>query len=342
MGARIDHIKKLYEKFKESSASEADIDEFFELLQNPENLEILKERMGDDWTDQGVTHVSSPLEWQDVALVWKKKLATERKLMMARRNRRYRWAAAACVLVIIGLSLLVYMGFGNEEYQIYSTGFGQVEKVVLDDGSQVTLNANSQLKWKRDWMESGHRVVELRGEAFFKVASIHDATTGGKTGFDVRTEDLTIQVVGTSFNVKSRTAKTDVFLQEGQVVLDLLEKDQISGQRGNSDRIVMNPGESVSYSSVTRNLEKSESDQFGNASWMEGTFTFSNMPVTEVLQSLEEIYGITFVVEDQSIFDRKLTTNLPYSDWPIVQSGLELLLRAQLINKGNQIIISRK
>lgn len=341
MDARIEHIKSLYQKFKESSATDVEIDEFFDLLQNPENLEILKDCMGEDWMGQAGVQGKSPLEWEDIASVWKKKLANERKLMLARRNRRYILAAAACVLVIMGLSLLVYLGVGGEDYQIYSTGFGQVEKIVLDDGSQVTLNANSQLKWNRDWVDQGHRSVELRGEAFFKVATVID-DAGTKTGFDVFTEDLTIQVVGTSFNVKSRTAKTDVFLQEGQVVLDLLPRDNGSGQDENTDRIVMKPGESVSYSSVTRNLEKSESDQYGNASWMEGTFTFSNMPVTEVLQSLEEIYGITFVVEDQTILDRKLTTNLPYSDWPIVQSGLELLLRAQLINKGNQIIISRK
>src|SRR5690606_28327433 len=165
--------------------------------------------------------------------------------------------------------------------------------------------------------------------------------SGEKTGFDVQTDDLTIQVVGTSFNVKSRSEKTDIFLKEGKILLDLKEED-LDQDAKKEELIAMTPGESVSYSSKTQNLEKAVGDQYGNASWMVGTFMYSNKSVREILQSLEEIYGVDFEVEDLNILDRKLTTNLPYSDWAIVESGLELLLQSRLERKDGKIVIKKR
>src|SRR5690606_5303681 len=106
-----------------------------------------------------------------------------------------------------------------DEFVTYKTGYGQVEKIVLDDGSQVTLNANSELKWKRSWEKDRNRIAILRGEAFFNVSTILSEDSGVTTRFVVHTEDLNIQVVGTEFNVKSRSSKTDIFLKEGKIKL---------------------------------------------------------------------------------------------------------------------------
>src|SRR5690606_18514193 len=212
---------------------------------------------------------------------------------MERQNKRYWWAAAASLLVVIGLSIGIYLTSGPGEYLVYTTGYGEVEKIVLEDGSQITLNANSELRWKKEWQSDGRRLVILNGEAFFDVETIWDSKSGEKTGFDVRTEDLTIQVVGTSFNVKSRSEKTDIFLKEGKILLDLKEED-LDQDAKMEELIAMTPGESVSYSATTKKLDKAESDQYGNASWMAGTFMYTNKSVREILQSLEEIYGVDF------------------------------------------------
>src|SRR5690606_28056730 len=143
-------------------------------------------------------------------------------------------------------------------------------------------------------------------------------------------------------NVKSRTEKTDIFLKEGKILLDLKEAINEDKPEKKQELVAMEPGQSVSYSASTQKLEKSESDQYGNAYWMVGTFMYSNKSVREILQSLQEIYGVEFEVEDSSILDRQLTTNLPYSDWSIVESGLELILQTQLESKGDQTIIIRK
>ena len=42
-----------------------------------------------------------------------------------------------------------------------------------------------------------------------------------QTKFEVITPDLTVEVLGTSFNVSSREEQTEVFLEEGKIRLDL-------------------------------------------------------------------------------------------------------------------------
>lgn len=342
MSASNKYFRELYERYRTNSADEVEFEQFLEFLRNPENLEVLKQDMSKDWKDFKGSEEPSPVLWHEIEREIRKQKAFERDLERQRKIRNYWWAAAASLLVMVGLTIGMYLWSAPDEYITYTTGYGQVEKIILDDGTQVTLNANSELKWKRSWKKDGDRLAVLRGEAFFDVTTIQDENHGEKTGFDVQTDDLTIQVVGTAFNVKSRTQKTDIFLKEGKILLDLKETVSDDYLQKNEELIAMAPGESVSYSATTKKLEKAESDQYGNASWMAGTFMYSNKSVRDILQSLQEIYGIQFEVEDPSILERKLTTNLPYSDWPIVESGLELILQAQIETRDAQTIIIKK
>lgn len=321
--------------------TQAEFDQLFNVLKNPENLELLKQEMSRAWQSDAGQERISPLYWEEIEMEIRKRKALERKRVLERQTRRYWLAAAASFLLVIGLSLAIYFNASSDEYLTYTTDYGEVEKIVLDDGSQVTLNANSVLRWKRDWREEGYRTAILTGEAYFDVKTIRDANDE-KTGFDVQTDDLTIQVVGTAFNVKSRTEKTDIFLDEGIVHLDLKESEASLQPQKKKPAIVMKPGESVSYSSKTKELDRAADNQYGNASWMAGTFMYTNWSVRDILQSLEDIYGVTFNIVNEELLQRKLTTHLPYSDWPIVESGLELILQVDLIKKGDVIEINKR
>src|SRR5690625_2646363 len=257
--------------------------------------------------------------------------------------------AAASILLIIGMAAGLFFSLQSDE-TIFETGFGQVESIVLEDGSKITLNANSTLRWDKKWKENGVRRVILSGEAYFDVESVGLSGTLEKMGFEVVTKDLIIDVVGTSFNVKSRDEKTAVFLDDGEVHLNLrkeknLLEEQIETEgleKRKDDKIIMQAGESVSYSIRTQELERAMGDLYGNASWTIGTFVFSETSVSKILRSLEDIYGKQFEVRHPELLDRELTTALPYSDWPIVKSALELLLKAELVEQDERIIVEPK
>ena len=95
---------------------------------------------------------------------------------------------AASIVLIIGI-------FFNEVS--YSTSFGEQFTVTLPDGSIVELNAATTLAHKRFFWKN-NKTVNLKGEAFFKVEK--------GEGFKVETESGTVSVLGTEFNVRTRTA----------------------------------------------------------------------------------------------------------------------------------------
>lgn len=344
------HIKELLKKYRNQTATETEFERLFGYLQNPENLEILRQEFEEDWRMKEKSLFESPIIWEDIQKEVRRRAAHERKKKVDREHRRYLWAVAASIMLIVGMSIFLYHYkdlFSHE--MIYETGYGQVESIRLDDGSKVTLNANSTLRWDEKWKENGIRRVILTGEAYFDVENVGLSGTSEKMGFEVVTKDLIIDVVGTSFNVKSRDEKTAVFLDEGEVHLnlrkekDLLEKQiEAKGSDERKEKIIMQAGESVSYSIRTQELERAMGDLYGYASWTIGTFVFSESSVSKILRSLEDIYGKQFEVLHPELLERELTTALPYSDWPIVKSALELLLKAELVEKDGRVIVEHK
>jgi len=159
--------------------------------------------------------------------------------------------AAASVLVLVVFFYLTYRSFNNVEV-IFQTGYGETLFVELEYGSQVTLNANTIMKWDLHWKKKGERKIRLEGEAFFDVSQTEEGLP-----FLVETEDLTVNVLGTTFRVRVRENKTDVVLESGKVKLDL---------NRSWDRILeMMPGDRIHYSAMVDKLEKGEvEDVFRN------------------------------------------------------------------------------
>ena len=84
---------------------------------------------------------------------------------------------------------------------------------TLPDGTIVTLNRQAHIAYLtglKDKKDDG-RTIRLEGEAFFVVAP--DASHP----FIVRANDITVKVLGTSFNVSSRPGSTEVIVETGAV-----------------------------------------------------------------------------------------------------------------------------
>ncbi|MEL7343056.1 MAG: FecR domain-containing protein, partial [Bacteroidota bacterium] len=148
----------------------------------------------------------------------------EEKSTPVRSLRPLRWiSVAAAVIVLASVAFLL-----RDTTQTYTTSIGGKEIVSLPDGSTVQLNANSSLSFDpADWEDE--RSVQLDGEAFFSVAE-------GKT-FTVQTDQGSVSVLGTSFNVHDRpeswsvqcyTGKVEVKSQTQTVILTAGERAEFS------------------------------------------------------------------------------------------------------------------
>ena len=91
---------------------------------------------------------------------------------------------------------------------------GNAYELILADGTQVWLNAESELSYPTRFT-GNTREVKLKGEAYFKV------TKNAEQPFIVKTKEIDIRVLGTSFNVAAYQTDltTSVTLVEGSVAV---------------------------------------------------------------------------------------------------------------------------
>lgn len=203
---------------------------------------------------------------------------------VARRPRRigFWWLAASVVAVL----LVGYLTRDALLHRTVVTGYGEVRSVVLPDGSRVTLNANSRLRFSRFSFGQAARHVALKGEAEFDVAH-----TRNHQRFTVTTADgVEVVVLGTEFVVNSRARGTRVVLNRGKVQLHYARRNQ-------ARTLVMRPGDWVSLPADSlprqgRIRPGHVRPQQPAVAWKEHRYEFSRTPVLEVAHLLEDNFGL--------------------------------------------------
>jgi ferric-dicitrate binding protein FerR (iron transport regulator) len=190
-------------------------------------------------------------------------------------------AIAVAASLILFFSLNTFLKTNNVEYL---SNFGEQKTVFLQDGSEVILNAKSQLKYnKKDWKYK--REVYLEGEAFFKV-------TKGNT-FTVVTNNGNITVLGTQFNINTNPSFFEVTCYQGKV--------KVSSK---NNEFILTPNLSVRNSNGA--FEKEKLDLLpSNPSWIHGESSFRRVPLKQVIMALEKQFNIKFDttnIDDSIVF----------------------------------------
>lgn len=218
------------------------------------------------------------------------------------KSRRFLWLgrAAAAVLLIAG-TFMLFQQFGTPEEILEQTAYGEVKEFYLPDSSMVVLNGNSSISYLDEWDAGATRVVHLQGEAYFKVRK--KPATQAK--FHVVTNDLTVEVLGTAFNVNTFENETQVFLEEGKVKVNLdHEPDQV---------VNLVPGEVMQYSTIKQQLTPPEKVvQELQPNWRTGFRQFKNTPLIQILNELSQTHQLEFTIIDslqaQTEYDLALPT----------------------------------
>jgi ferric-dicitrate binding protein FerR (iron transport regulator) len=201
------------------------------------------------------------------------------KTIDTKRNQKKRpnyWTIAIAASIVLFLGLYTFFDSNNFTSQ---TGIGQQETLVLLDGSEVQLNAKSTLSYDASNWEDA-RTLSLNGEAYFKV-------TKGQT-FTVNTNNGSVTVLGTQFNVISHDNYFEVTCYEGKVRVT-----------SNSKEHILTPGKSVRL--VNGNLETMTLED-DSPTWIHGESTFKSVPLKHVIEALEAQYNVNI---DASNIDKE-------------------------------------
>jgi len=185
-------------------------------------------------------------------------------------RRDYAWIVAASLTLLLGGWLFVDV----IRYETVQTGFGETRALTLPDGSTVTLNANSSVRFNRfgfgtqlpNYLSAiqPSRRVYLTGEADFRVRHLPN-----HQHFVVLTpKGLNVTVLGTEFTVLGRARKTQVALRSGKVELTLAQKSE-------QPPLTMQPGDVVVLEPTGQFARRRIRNPEAVAAWKNHRFTLS-------------------------------------------------------------------
>tara|TARA_B110000090_G_scaffold112197_1_gene125330 strand:- start:1100 stop:2023 length:924 start_codon:yes stop_codon:yes gene_type:complete len=205
---------------------------------------------------------------------------TANKKTIVRKLRPVGWSigVAASIVLLFGLFSIFSTNIVTHE-----TNFGETKTISLIDGSQVILNSKSTITYNEsNWKEK--RQLTLNGEAYFKVKK--------GSAFTVNTNNGSVRVLGTQFNVTSTDDFFDVVCYEGKVRV-----------RTNSSSHILLPSQRIRK--INDDQSESSTTQLLEPTWIDGESTFKSVPIKYVITALEQQYNIKIdseSIDDSTIF----------------------------------------
>ena len=225
--------------------------------------------------------------------------------------------AVALGLALIFVLPIAYDSLTTETLVTQTTDFRTLQ---LPDGSTITLNAGSQIKYKKDF-NTDHRSLTMTGEVYFNVKN-------GNTPFVIQTNQGQVTVLGTSFNVRSREDGFEVGVNEGIVKVSndsksvILHKGQMIGIDSNFDEKNL---QNISYTNYP--------------DWMHEKLVCEQTPLSEVCDEIERTFGISFKFANPSLSDITVTGVIDAQDLNTVLSTISLLTQHEFKFDGDTCTI---
>ncbi len=240
-----------------------------------------------------------------------------------------RWAAAAGFVAAVGSAAWLLNGERPAAPVQVSTKYGQTQVLQLPDGSQVTLNGHSTLRYAPQWARDKPREVWLDGEGYFSVR--HQANN---QRFVVHTQaGFSVEVLGTKFTVNRRRDQARVVLLSGQV--------RVHFDAGQQPDVLMQPGELVeTHDKQPAKLVHKVVRTAPHASWKDAQLVLDETSIAEVATRLQDTYGIEVVVESPELNNRKMTGTLPVRDLDMLVLALQEVFHLKAIRQGNRLTLS--
>jgi len=293
--------------------SDAELKEFELLLINDDACRQQYNFFKAYWIPDEEQYSNSDLMFQRI----KKRIGFQEELVEISEDpdrfyrRRVFWRnIAAVLLVAIGLSVVFYYQYASKKnpktnLELVKTPSRSKSKIVLSDGSIVTLNAETVLKYPASF-DGATREVYLSGEAFFDVAKDHQHP------FIVHAGKMSIKVVGTAFNVKSydNDKQSETTLIRGAIEVTLLDRP--------ADRFILKPHEKLiiqstilkkpisskrlrtitpdsvktNYALTNLTYLKSNDTTIVETSWVNNRLIFKDEPFDVIANQMERWYGV--------------------------------------------------
>lgn len=234
--------------------------------------------------------------------------------------------AAIIIPLLILAGGYLYYSTRNNLMEI-TVAFGEEKHMFLPDSSEIWLNSGTVIRYPHEF-KGNRRTVYLDGEGYFSVKRNEEKP------FIVETEQLTVKVLGTKFNIKaySTDEKTVTTLTSGKVEINIDDKQSC----------ILKPNEQLIYNRNTSIMDVREIPSNETSSWLSGQLIFNNSSLNDILRTLERRFNISFAnntaIPESKLFTVKFLKN---EDPDEILKILQDVIGFDYQRQGDKIILTR-
>ena len=282
-------IKKIINEFSKSKNEKKESSEFYQWLNSPFGADQKEEALNNLWNTIEVdAKLSTEKSYKKTCEKIDQKSTIRSKYNISRNIMK--WAAVITLPLFVTL-YSVYIQVNTSESQVIAwvevyTKYGEKKTIILPDSSVVALNSGSKLIYPTEFKGS-HRQVFLSGEGYATI------TKDKNKPFILSAGDINVEVLGTSFNVKS-------YLEDSEVEIALIEGSVLVTIPANNESLQLSPGEVVRYDKINSKITKGK---FNKSNIGGDSMSFINSRFCDIISQLERNFNVQIIVTDKSILN---------------------------------------
>lgn len=270
----------------------------------------------------------------DEAEVERSRIAAREKLgLVTKQAKIYRFpvmrAAAAIAFLACG-ALAIWKLAGNRQstsqYYTVSTGINSVKQLTLPDGSQIWLNSATSLQIPQNFDGKVRQIILNEGEAFFDVH--HEANRP----FIVLTSTLNVQVLGTSFNIKTFKGLKNIKVS--------VVSGKVGVVRNGKALAILTPFKELVFNKIKADFNINTIDAEQLQGWKTGSTYLKDAGFDELALAIKNTYGITLKTASKRVSDYRFTFILRHGI--SVDDALKLITQihnTHFKKEGNEVMI---
>ncbi|WP_179351299.1 FecR family protein [Winogradskyella vidalii] len=285
------------------------VDKYADGNSTPKETELVESFFDEQQVENDITNI---IEHRQTAIfdTIQKQLPKEKQTSSFSSSIYLKVAAVAAVVVICFLS---FQFISQPTTISHIAAKGEKKEVILHDGSVVTLNANSSISYSSDF--TTNRNVKLKGQAFFKVK--RDTLYP----FTVNTDQIGVEVLGTSFDVNTNSYSVPTVSVVSGVV-------KVSDNQNSANNVIIRKNEQVVFND--NKLVSTKTDDDIDVAWTKNTIHLQNSTLRETRNILENWYNIKIDFEDKEL--EELTISGKYKN-----EKIENIIKSIALLKGLEI-----
>lgn len=242
----------------------------------------------------------------------------------------YKWTSVAAVVLLVAMSVYLFAVRKSStavlSWTEYSAAIGKTRRIVLPDSSVVYLNAGSSLKYSSLFNDSS-REVFVEGEAFF------DVKKDVARPFIARGGDLSVRVLGTSFDIKSFKGDANASVSVASGKVSVSDKGRMLD--------VLSPDQSLVIDQGSRAWSRINVDRAG-MEWYNDRVAFVDLSFGDIAHTLERKYGVSIAFAREELKDCRYTAYFDHMELKQILNQLSWTNRFTYKIKGKSILVNGK